>query len=591
MALTAKLVLVFAFLIVLGAVMFYREPTKDRVIELIGEEARDGLVASYSGLVLRQPETSDMLPIAHTGVNPFGVNVFLEQEVEESQIRRSLEMVKDAGFGWIKQQVLWDEIEIPEKGLYYDEKNRVENTWAKWDRIVNLADEYGLQVIARLDSTPQWARKGNPKLETPPDNFDDYGDFVYNFVSRYRGRLKYYQIWNEPNRSFEWGNRPVSAREYVRLLKVAYTRAKEADPDAVILSAALAPTIEDSDRALNDVVFLQQMYEAGARDYFDVMSANPYGLRSGPYDRRLDEDKDVNFSRPVLIREVMVRNGDAGKPVWASEMGWNALPVDFPQEPLFGRVTREQQARYTVQGLQRILEEWPWMGVVNLWLFRRVHAVNENEQMYYFSLVDREFEPYPVYDAVKSLATSPPVVYRGFHQEDHRAIHFGGSWENVTDQRASLGSYKRSHAPGDSLGFEFKGKDLKLVVRRQPLSGYLLVIVDGSPAGDLPRDARERAFIDLFSPDDQWQTVVPVASRLGPGLHRVEVITAQRDGVGPRDLVWDFDGIVVEARPSVVSRLFLPGVLALLGIAFGWLCAYSVGRKLVPNPVPKRIAK
>ena len=52
--------------------------------------------------------------------------------------------------------------------------------------------------------------------------------------SRYRGRVRYYQIWNEPNLVREWGQ--VSARDYVALLKIAYTRAKEADPDCVIIT-------------------------------------------------------------------------------------------------------------------------------------------------------------------------------------------------------------------------------------------------------------------------------------------------------------------------------------------------------------------
>ncbi|MBI4319521.1 MAG: hypothetical protein HY675_13620 [Chloroflexi bacterium] len=574
---TAFLAIVILMGVALGYT--YRESAKDALVDLIGVEARDQLVGIYLGLTSRTPNTADLAPMDNTGLNPFGVNVFLEQEVEEIQIRRTLQMIKDAGFGWIKQQVLWDEIEIPEKGEYYDEKNDVDDTWAKWDRIVNLADEYGLRIIARLDGTPQWARPGNPKLETPPDDFADYGDFVYAFVGRYRGKVKHYQIWNEPNRSFEWGNRPVSAPEYVRLLQIAYIRAKQADPDAVILSAALAPTIEVSERAVNDVIFLQQMYDAGAKNYFDVMSTNPYGLRSGPYDRRLDEEKDVNFSRSMLIREVMVRNGDENKPIWASEMGWNALPLDFPEEPLFGRVTPQEQARYTVQGFRRILEEWPWMGVVNLWHFRRVHAVNQNEQMYYFSLVDRNFNPYPVYEAVRSLATSSPVAYRGFHQEDHWAVKYGGAWEVRSDPNAALGEYRRSRTSGDALSFTFKGTELELVVRLQETSGRFLVTVDGSPANKLPRDDRGRAYLDLQSFDDEWQSIVPVAGGLSNGLHEAVLMTAPGDYTSGGDLVWDFDGFVVDVQPPIVNLLLAPVLSTLLGIAVGWTGGHLVGRR------------
>ena len=73
-----------------------------------------------------------------------------------------------------------------------------------------------------------------------------------------------------------------------------------------------------------------------------------------------------------LIREVMVRNGDGHKPLWLAEVGWSALPVDFPGAAIHGRVTLDQQARYTADALRRIRSEWPWVGVTFLWHFRRV---------------------------------------------------------------------------------------------------------------------------------------------------------------------------------------------------------------------------
>ncbi|MDA8189865.1 MAG: hypothetical protein M0T85_17125 [Dehalococcoidales bacterium] len=574
-ALGAALVLIA----VLAGLVIFRDFAKDAVVQIIGEDMRDDLVAAYSSATVRVPDTADMTAMPNTGLNPFGVNVFLEQEVEESQIRRTLQMVKDAGFGWIKQQVLWSEIEIPSKGKYVDEKNGVADTWAKYDRIVNLANEYGLQVIARLDTSPAWAIRGTTKIETPPANYDDYGDFVYNIVRRYRGRVKYYQIWNEPNTAFEWGNQRVNPVDYVRLLKTAYIRAKQADPNAVILAAALAPTIEDSDRAMNDVVFLQKMYDAGAKNYFDIMSANPYGLRSGPYDRRLDEDKDVNFSRPILIREVMVRNGDASKPMWGSEMGWNALPLDYPQEPMFGRVTPEQQARYTVKGYQRILEEWPWMGVVNLWHFRRVHPVNQNEQMYYFSLVDQDFTPNPVYNAMKQFTKSERLVYRGYHQEDHWALDYKGNWRTVQDMNASLGSYRATETAGDEVKFTFMGDKLSLVVPRSPQGGRLRIVVDGVPPNLLPKNSNGKAYVDLRSEVEAWQQIVPVASGLAYGRHTVDIVTVpQREPTA--DTRWYFDAFIVDGKPANRGVLvFLLGS-SIAGILVGLLAARVAGARL-----------
>ena len=42
----------------------------------------------------------------------------------------------------------------------------------------------------------------------PPDDLEDYGDFVFAFASRYKDDIDFYQVWNEPNIYPEWGNRP-----------------------------------------------------------------------------------------------------------------------------------------------------------------------------------------------------------------------------------------------------------------------------------------------------------------------------------------------------------------------------------------------
>jgi len=518
---------------------------RSALIDKLGDERRNQIIAFTSSLTAPEVQTADMVPIRHTGVNPLGVNTFLEQEADIAKRRQTMQMLKDAGIGWIRQQFPWEDIEGPGKGIFWDEKHGI-SSWEKYDNIVDLANQYGIQLIVRLDLPPKWAHPGNPWPHTPPDNLEDYGDFVYQVVSRYKGRVKYYQLWNEPNLAIEWGNKPVDARGYVRLLKIGYQKAKEADPDCVILSAALAPTIEESWRALNDQIYLQQMYDAGAKDYFDILSVMAYGLRSGPDDRRLAL-KDVNFSRPILTREIMVRNGDASKPIWASEMGWNAQPDSVKAEPIFGRVSEELQARYTVRGFRRAAEEWPWMGVMNIWFFKRVDDHEKDQPFYYFRMVEPDFATHPVYDAVKALGSEPPAVHRGYNQEDHWALQYQGSWASIADPRASLGYVKKAGQAGASVSGLFEGTDLTLVLPTGPDLAAAYVEIDGTPqaANRLPRDDSGRAVVDERTPESRWQVELPVASGLTNGVHRLQLTTT-----GPFVL----DGLIVDA-PTPSSPL------------------------------------
>ena len=501
-------VLVVAFRPVISPVLYGWTGEEDYWEQIKGSAALGILTLSRPSL-----DTREYDPIAHVGSNPLGINTFLEQEAEPHKVELALAMIRAAGFDWIRQEFPWEDIEISGKGDFWDHKWDV-SAWAKYDRIVNLADEYGLEIIARLDNPPAWSREAGDTFGSlgPPDNYSDFGDFVYETVERYRGRIRYYQIWNEPNTYLEWGNRPVSAEQYVELLKVAYGRAKQADPECVVLSSGLAQTLEKGPQNLDDLIYLQQMYDAGAAAYFDIMGVMAYGLWTGPTDRRASPDR-TNFARPQLIRELMVKNGDAHKPIWVTEVGWNALPPDFPEFPNFGRVTLDQQARYAVEAYERAQREWPWMGVMNYWFFKRATDREKDQTFYYFRMVEPDFTPLPVYDAMGAYASRPPAMHIGYHQEDHWAIEWNGTWQREKNERAVLGSYAVGEG-GDSLEVVFDGTRLDLVTMTTPEMGSLLFTIDGST---------EQRLI-LSSTISEWQAMVNLVQDAGDGERKLRLV-------------------------------------------------------------------
>src|SRR5690606_18006047 len=167
----------------------------------------------------------------------------------------------------------------------------------------------------------------------PPDDFQDYVNFAVAVAERYKGRVTHYQIWNEPNIYPEWGNQFADPVAYTEMLCRTYAALKAVDPEIVVLSAAIAPTISlDGFQGYQDVIYLQKMYNAGAGDCFDILSAQGYGLFSGPTDERLRLTSVTN-ARHIYYRDIMVNNGDAHKPIWISEAAWNGvadaeLPAD-----------------------------------------------------------------------------------------------------------------------------------------------------------------------------------------------------------------------------------------------------------------------
>lgn len=543
------------------------------VVEPIPIEIRHAIIAQLTIFTDREPWTDDYRPIAHAGMNPYAVNVFLEQEVEEQKVRRSMRMISDAGFRYIKQQLVWAEVDLPVKGGSSDPDKGVADTWLKYDHIVDWAREYDLEVIFRIDTSPTWARPGRDKLETPPDDPRDFADFVGRVVARYKGKVRFYQLWNEPNLSFEWGGQRPDPAGYVEMLKLAYISAKRADPAAIIIAASLAPTVESSARAFPDIDYLEEMYEAGAGPYFDVLSVNAYGLRRGPDDRRLRNEVDVGFSRPTLIREVMVRNGDSGKPIFASEIGWNALPPDFPDEQLYGRVSPATQSAYTVRAYQRAQEEWPWMGIMALWQFRLPQLEAHRLQHYYFSLVTDYFVPLPIYYAISEFTPRKPALHRGYHQETHWVIEWSEDWDLVTDRDSPVAGYRQTKTPGARLWFDVVGGSVWLVTSG---SGQIAVSVDGLPANvtfrQMSADGR-----GLFRRGPTRGRLL-IVDGMSNHPHRVEisVLSVGDEGLG-------IDGLIVYGPTTkTVHYQRLAGVV--VGLSYmavvGWL-AFRRRRKHV----------
>ncbi len=319
------------------------------------------------------------------GINPkIGVHTRLTDEVEEWKIKHTLELVREMGARWIVEYFPWAYYE-PEKGVY---------NWEHADMVIAHARRQGLEIVARIGMTPQWARPGG---STPsylsPRHYNDLGDFVYAFVSRYRAEVNYVIIWNEPNLGMEWGYRQPDPTEYAAMLRVAYRRAKEANPQVQVLGGALSPTLGAPD-AVDDLSYLQGMYDAGAAPYFDILAVHAYGWRFPP-DAPPSPDT-INFARVLLLRDIMVRNGDANKPVMITEGGWN----DHPRWTK--AVHPGQRVAYTIRAYDMAWKEWPWCKAVALWVFRypRPHPGYPD----YFTFVTVDFTLKPIYLEVQRYA-------------------------------------------------------------------------------------------------------------------------------------------------------------------------------------------
>ena len=353
-----------------------------------------------------RPEPSATLAEASEGTPEFdspeyGVQTFLWWRPEIA--KRDLGLAKDLGFGWVKQSFAWRDIETIEKGKY---------DWYRTDLIVNMVEEADLKLLVRIDRQPFWSQEVDwPPLENaPPADLQDFGDFCSAMASRYKGRIAAYQVWNEPNLSREWGDKPPNPAEYTDLLKICYEAIKDADPEAIVISAGLAPTGTGLPLAIPDDQFLQGMYNAGAADYFDALGLNAPGYKAPP-----DAPPEEGASNPDFgggrwfvfrhvedMRQVMVDNGDEDRQIVILEMGWTTDEVN--PEYAWHAVSESEQAEYLVGAYQYAAENWqPWIGPMFTIYLADYDWTPETNEQWWWAITLPDGTPRPAYEALRDM--------------------------------------------------------------------------------------------------------------------------------------------------------------------------------------------
>ncbi len=456
-------------------------------------------------------------PVTGADVPILGVNVALER-YDDEELETALACIAEGGFIWVRQSFTWGQIE-PEPGCF---------DWTVPDRIMAALVRYPqLRPVVVLDdnpSVPPAAR--STTLVADPDRF---AGFARAFAARYGAQVDYYQVWDEPNLADHWGGGPVNPPAYADLLARTARAVRAADPDARILLASLAPTVETGPQNLSDVRYLEQLYQAGAAPYFDLVAGKPYGFDTGPNDRRAGEPV-LNFSRLLLLREVMVKHGDAGKAIWASNWGWNALPPGWTGAPsIWGQTDEVTQAARTIAALERARTEWPWAGALIIEHFQPL-ATPDNPR-WGFALVGPDGVPRLAYEAVAAWAASLPDggSVGGYPALNPWATYEGGWRVGPVGADAGRSTALTTGTAGGRAIFRFDGTAVALTVRRGPYRAFLYVTVDGTPANRLPRDDTGRAYVVLYDSEPAVVTV-PLAIGLSPGPHTVEVVAEGGQG-------------------------------------------------------------
>jgi hypothetical protein len=309
----------------------------------------------------------------------------------ESMVR-ALDSMAQAGIGWVRLNWTWKDMQ-PQEGPF---------DYSQYDMIVTLATEREIEVLPILFAVPAWASTAPPELIAErgnlspvdryrPRDMNTWLTYVRNVVERYDGdgledapgspRLRYWEVWNEPNIALFWPPEPT-VNEYVSLLIATHEAILAADPAAKVVLGGMAGTgINPGGGG-----FLHDIYDAGAASYFDVVSIHHYShpmFGAAPLQAAVES-----------VRILMNSYGDAATPLWLTEIGWSDAPNAWDAPT----ASQESIASFLTAVYTTPLD----VEVIFWYNFRDIFAESPDVE-HNFGLLEGDFSPKPAFEAYTQL--------------------------------------------------------------------------------------------------------------------------------------------------------------------------------------------
>jgi hypothetical protein len=315
--------------------------------------------------------------------SPFGVLEFLHwnhpwnsyKYPDEKSLKKVVALMKEAGVGWVRIDFIWQDIE-PQPGQF---------DFKKYDFIVDLLAKNNINILGILDYATDWDSPIG-KWNCPSSNTQAFVNYAVQVVGRYKERVKYWELWNEPDSATYWASQD-GLKSYTLLLKDVYTALKKVDPDCKILNGGLAGGIASVNR----------LYDNGAKDYFDILNVHIFET---PFN--LNSIKAV-AAYPVLAYKIMARNGDKDKKIWITEIGCPGVRKGLEIANWWmGKNPDEQQQAKWVKDVFSVLLKNKAVEKV-FWAYFRDCNKHWDNGIDYFGLVRWDFSKKPAFSAYKKV--------------------------------------------------------------------------------------------------------------------------------------------------------------------------------------------
>ncbi len=373
------------------------------LVEPLGSDIAKKVNFYPSSATVPQP-APNAAPGTAPGPTPLGgaFGYGFQGEYVSGQEAPAFAVVKGAGFGWIKQQVRWEHMQQGPGGAI---------DYGELDTMVSQANAAGLKVLFSVVAAPTWAAVPYGHFPQRPA---DLASFMSSMAGHFKGKVQAYEVWNEENYGVEVGSGQINPGQYVEALKATYPAIKAADPAAIVVSGAPTPTGVNNDDAMDDLTYLQGMfaYQGGVvKDYFDALGAHNEPYANGPTETVANHTQpSYSNHRSFFFRDgaeayraLMVASGAGNKPIWETEIGYDANPL-APADKIGWAVSEQTQATDLVGLFQYARTNYPWMGAIFVWNLNFPVVRSQSNEVWGFGVVRPDYSPRPAYTALAAMA-------------------------------------------------------------------------------------------------------------------------------------------------------------------------------------------
>lgn len=271
----------------------------------------------------------------------------------------------------IREDIDWNRMQPAENQWNFDSFDFTVDAFAKYDIELEAIYSYCARWAVAKDWQPL---KPDLKRGARPD-YQHWAAFIRGFAERYRGKVHYVEVWNEPDLH---GFANFSAEEYIELMKIAYTETKKAAPEMTVMTAGF--TCMPPYARLNDEKHMEKTLTLG-RGYYDLHAFHGHG----PYVHYRNQ-----IERMLPFREKL----GVTAPWYANETAISSVHIgDY---------------RQAVTLFQKFLYSWARGSIGYNWYDLRNDGYDPKDGEHNFGLITKDFYPKAAYVAYNALAN----VYR-----------------------------------------------------------------------------------------------------------------------------------------------------------------------------------